>query len=136
MTASEASDHDTALARRVIELVGDLDISTVLEHVTDDFALEFPFRHDGGPTELEGDAAKSFLRAMPKLFTRMHMYDIVVHGKTASGWVVAEYKSDGLTKAGRSYPNRYVGFLQMRDGKVARWREYFDPEVVAGAFPS
>ena len=65
------------------------------------------------------DAARAFLRAMPKLFTRMHMHDITVQGKVASGEVVAEYKSDGLTKAGRAYPNVYVGFLEVRDGNPA-----------------
>jgi len=130
------TDPDETLARRAIELMSELDVQGVLEILADDFTLEFPFRHDGGPRVLDADASRSFLRAMPKLFTRMHMYDVVIHGKTGSGWVIAEYKSDGLTKAGRAYPNRYVGFLQVIDGKLARWREYFDPEVVSAAFPA
>jgi ketosteroid isomerase-like protein len=139
MTATSGSDArlpDEAVVQRIIELIGTLDVAGVMELITDDFALEFPFRADGGPRRLEGDAARRFLQAMPKLFTRMDMHDIVVHGSTSSGEVVAEYRSNGLTKADRAYPNVYVGFLTIRHGKVALWREYFDPNVVAAAFPS
>jgi ketosteroid isomerase-like protein len=135
-SATPSADADLDVVRQIIECIGVLDVDGMMALIADDFTLEFPYRADGGPRVLEGDAARAFLRAMPKLFTRMHMYDIVVHGKTATGEVVAEYRSDGLTKPGRAYPNVYVGFLQVRDGKVARWREYFDPNVVAAAFPA
>jgi ketosteroid isomerase-like protein len=60
---------------------------------------------------------------------------VVVHGRLPSGQIVAEYRSDGITRAGRAYPNSYVAFFELRDGRIAFWREYFDPHVVAAAFP-
>jgi ketosteroid isomerase-like protein len=124
----------TDLVRRIVDLVGALDVHAAVELVTDDLVLEFPFRGDGGPRRLEGDAAKAFITDLPKLFARMSFQDVVVHGQLPSGQVVVEYRSDGLTRAGRSYPNRYVGFFTLRDGRVAVWREYFDPDVVTEAF--
>ena len=126
---------ETDVVRQLIELVGSLQINAALELVTDDLVLEFPFRGDGGPRRLEGDDAKNFIRAMPKLFSQLPFRDVVVHGRLPSGHVVAEYRSDGITHAGRPYPNSYVAFFELRDGRVAFWREYFDPNVVADAFP-
>lgn len=129
------ADRDTAVVRQLIELVGRLDVVAALELVTDDLVLEFPFRGDGGPRRLEGDGAKSFIRAMPKLFSQLPFRDVMVHGRLPSGQVVAEYTSDGITRTGRAYANSYVGFFELRGGRIAFWREYFDPNVVAAAFP-
>jgi uncharacterized protein len=128
-------EHDVAVVEQLIELIGSFEIDAALELVTDDLVLEFPFRGDGGPRRLEGDEAKQFVRAMPKLFSQLPFVDVVVHGALPSGTVVAEYRGDGVTKKGRPYPNRYVGFFELRDGRVAHWREYFDPTVVTAAFP-
>jgi ketosteroid isomerase-like protein len=103
--------------------------------VTDDLVLELPFRGDGGPRRMEGDDAKRFIRSMPGLFSQLAFRDVVIQGPVPSGGVVAEYRSDGITRAGRSYPNSYVAFFELRDGRIAVWREYFDPNVVAAAFP-
>jgi ketosteroid isomerase-like protein len=128
----DASD----VVRRLLELVGSFEIDDALDLVTHDLVLELPFRADGGPRRLEGDDAKSFIRSIPKLFERLPFRDVVVHGCLPSGVVVAEYRSDGTTRAGRRYSNSYVAFFELRAGRVANWREYFDPNVVAAAFPS
>ena len=71
---------------------------------------------------------------MPRLFACLPFPEVAVHGELPSGQVVAEYRSEGLTRSGRRYANSYVGFFGMRDGRIACWREYFDPNVVADAF--
>ena len=128
-------DHDDlGTVRRALDAMGRLDIAAVLESLDDEFVLELPFRADGGPRTLAGDDARAFMRAMPKLFSAMPFHDVVVHGALPSGEIVAEYRSEGVTKAGRAYPNRYVAFFAMRHGRIARWREFFDPNMVAAAF--
>jgi ketosteroid isomerase-like protein len=127
-------DDDVAVVERVIGLIGDLDVEAALELVTDDLVLELPFRADGGSRRLEGDDARRFMRALPRLFTQMRFSDVVVHGQLPSGLIVAEYTSNGMTIAGSAYPNVYVGFFRMRQGRIAGWREYFDPNVVTAAF--
>ncbi len=136
MTAnSRTDDDDAAVVRQLIDLIGRFEIDAALELVTDDLILEFPFRGDGGARRLEGAAARGFIRMMPKVFSQLPFHDVVVHGRLPSGWVVAEYRSDGVTRSGRAYSNSYVGFFELRRGRVAFWREYFDPNVVAAAFP-
>jgi uncharacterized protein len=135
--APALTDHDdAAVVRRAIDFVGALDIEAAIALTTDDLVLELPFRADGGPRRLEGDDARRFMRSLPKLLAQMSFHDVVVHGQLPSGAVVAEYRSAGITRAGRDYPNAYVAFFCLRDGRIASWREYFDPNVVASAFPS
>lgn len=129
-------DHDLAVIRRAIDAMSELDIDAVLALLADDFVLELPFRGDGGPRVLDAADAVAFMRAMPKLFTEMPFRDVVVHGRLPTGEIVAEYRSEGVTRAGLSYPNRYVAFFTVGDGRISRWREFFDPGVVAAAFPS
>jgi ketosteroid isomerase-like protein len=126
---------DTEIVERVLGLMADLDVEAVLGYVADDLVLELPFRADGGPRRMEGDAAKRFIRAMPKLLDSMPFPEVVVHGPVPSGQIVAEYRSEGVTHAGRPYHNAYVGFFTLHDGRITSWREYFDPNVVAAAFP-
>lgn len=127
-------NEDIDIVRRVIEAIGELDMETAFALLADDVVLELPFRDDGGPPLLVGDEARRFMGAMPKLFASLGLYDIVVHGALPTGEIVAEYRSNGMTKAGRGYPNRYVSFFTVVDGRVTRLREFFNPAVVAAAF--
>jgi ketosteroid isomerase-like protein len=129
-----ADDDDVAIVAEALRRVGELDMEGALALTTDDLHLELPFRNDGGPRVMDGADAARFFRSLNRLFDRMHLYDIVVHGQLPSGLVVAEYRSDGLTKQGRSYPNVYVAMFELRDGKISVWREFFDPNVVTAAF--
>lgn len=125
---------DAAVVRKVLELISDLRADEALQLVADDLLLEMPVRHDGGPPEMRGEAARRFIGAIPKLFSRMNFTEITVHGTTPGGVIAAEYASDGATRAGEPYRNRYAGFFEVRNGKIVRWREYFDPVVIKTAF--
>jgi uncharacterized protein len=133
--ADGIDEHDgVGIVRRLIERVGALDIDGVMALLADDFVLELPFRVDGGPRRLVGEEAKSFIKLMPKLFSQLPFVDVTIHGPVPSGQIVAEYRSEGVTRNGRPYENAYVGFFEVEDGRVAAWREYFDPTVIATAF--
>ena len=96
-------------------------------------ALQAVPHRSEAPETLVGDDARAFMKLVNRLFDRMDFWEITVHGPTPSGVIAAEYKSNGLTKTGKPYPNVYAAFFEVRDGKVSRWREYFNPDVVAAA---
>lgn len=53
------------------------------------------------------------------------------------GVIVVEYASSGVAApTGRPYSNRYVGIFKIRDGRIAQWREYHNPERMVEAFGS
>lgn len=138
MAAVERNEHsdDLATVERAIRAMGALDLHAVMALLADHFVLELPFRADGGPKRMVDDEARAFMSAMPKLLAALSFHDVVVHGRVPSGEIVAEYRSAGTTRAGRPYANRYVAFFTVADGRVAEWREFFDPTVVAAAFPA
>ena len=124
---------EVELVERVIRAVGVLNIDEAERWLADEFVLELPYRGGGYPTVLAGRDARAFMRLLPKLFSRMDFTSISVHGPTTSGLIAAEYESNGLTRAGRPYLNRYAAFFEVGQGRVTRWREYFNPEVLAAA---
>lgn len=128
-------DDSVAVVQRYLTCISELDVDGALAVVADDVIIEMPFVAQG-QTQVQGEAAHSFLRALPKLFTQMRFFDVVIHGLTESGYVVAEFKSDGITRRGPPYPNRYVALFQVKDGKIGTLREYYDPNVVVSAFES
>lgn len=135
MTANPPSaSNDETVVRKLLEAVSALRIDDAAALLSPDLLLELPFRHDGGQSVLRGEAALRFIRSMSRLFSRMDFIGITVHGRAGSGVIAAEYRSNGLTKAGESYVNGYAGFFDVRDGKVTRWREYYDPVVIQKAF--
>ncbi len=125
---------DVDIVSGAIAAVGALDIAGAREHLADDLVLELPFRSGGHARTLVGDDAHAFMALLPKLFDRMDFVEVTVHGATSSGVIAAEYVSRGETRTGRPYHNRYAAFFEVTDGKITRWREYFDPEVIAAAF--
>ena len=49
--------------------------------------------------------------------------------------IVVEYASSGVAASTRRpYSNRYVGIFKVRDGRIAQWREYHNPERMIEAF--
>ena len=130
-----AFDNDLDVVRAALERVSKLDMDGAIELTAEDYALEVPFRSDGGPTRLEGDKARSFMRFLPTVLARLDFYDVVVHGATPNGLIFAEYKSNGMTKEGRPYPNAYIAVFELVDHRITVWREYYNPVVIANAFP-
>jgi ketosteroid isomerase-like protein len=124
---------DVAIVEHVIRAVGLLDLAEARRWLADDLVLELPFRGGGHPRVLSGPDAHAFMGLLPKLFERMDFTDVRVHGAVPSGLIVAEYASNGRTRAGASYPNNYVALFEVTSGRISRWREYFNPDVIVAA---
>jgi ketosteroid isomerase-like protein len=128
--------NDVDIVTIWLERIGELDIEAALELVDADFVLELPYRADGGPSRMRGEDAAKFMRVLPKLFARMRFSDVTLHQIVTPGHVIAEYGSDGVTRDGRPYRNTYISMFELRDGRIVLAREYFDPSVIAQAFPA
>jgi uncharacterized protein len=124
---------DAEIVDRAIRAVGALDIAEARRWLADDLVLELPFRGGDLPRTLIGDDAHAFMAFLPRVFVRMNFTEIAVHGVTTSGVVAAEYVSNGVTKSGDPYCNSYAAFFDVADGKIVRWREYFNPDVIVAA---
>ena len=135
LTSDGALTADEEVVRRYYERVSELDVEGWIAMLTDDALYEWPYWAHGPAHALEGEELRSFIRALPKLFTRMKLYDLRFHGVTShSGQLIVEARSDALTHRGVPYQNTYLSLFVIRDSKIALHREYLDPRVTYNAF--
>lgn len=61
--------------------------------------------------------------------------DFQVHRQVATGNVVMNERTDVMRfKNGSELPLPVMGVFEIRDGKIAAWRDYFDMATVTAAF--
>jgi ketosteroid isomerase-like protein len=98
--------------------------------LAEDVVMETPF---GDPARIEGrDAWLAFANparaAFPVRIDDCHVK--AIHDTADPATIVVEYNLTG-TAAGRRGTAPFIAVLTVRDGRVARWREYQNPLAMA-----
>ncbi|GGH49527.1 nuclear transport factor 2 family protein [Frigidibacter albus] len=98
-----------------------------------DIVFEFPFAPEGMPARLEGRAALAgHLAKLGPLIDFGEMTLGAVH--PAGETVVIEFTCTGRgTQTGTPYDQTYISVVTMRDGRIACYRDYWNPLVVLSA---
>lgn len=87
-----------------------------------------------GTTPVSGKAKG--LPAFTEVVTNVAQYlDVLITIKVfnfivAGEWVVTEAHGHGVTKKGKDYNNRYCHLWQVRNGKIVKFIEYNDTDLV------
>jgi len=111
-----------------------LDISSFLTIWNRDGKQVMPLSPDGFPKELNGkDAINNQYKGLPQNFSSMRFPRKVYPTENANK-VIVQYAGEIPLKAGGRYDNNYVGVFEIKEGKVDRFTEYFDPFILAKAF--
>jgi ketosteroid isomerase-like protein len=123
-----------AVVKSVLACISEGRHGDIASHLTDDFQFELPYGGDfGGPFDKASFDAMQ--RATFKMFTNFRIGPTEVHVCADPGKVVVEYESEAQVAAnGRPYRNRYVGVFEVRDHRIASWKEFHNPEAVTKAF--
>ncbi len=100
---------------------------------TQDVIFEFPYAPDGLPKRLEGTAAlAAHLERLGPLLTfgPMELGRVYAVGET----VIFEFScsGEGVT-TGAPYDQRYISVVTLREGRIAHYRDYWNPLVVLTA---
>ena len=99
----------------------------------DDVIFEFPYAPDGLPRRLNGTAALAahLERLGPLLsFGPMELGNVHAAGAT----VIFEFSCAGEgVDTGAPYNQVYISVVTVRDGRIARYRDYWNPLVVLTA---
>ncbi len=100
---------------------------------TDDVIFEFPYAPDGLPKRLEGRAALAahLERSGPLLtFGPMELGKVYAVDET----VIFEFSCSGKgVETGMPYNQRYISVVTLRKGRIAHYRDYWNPLVVLTA---
>jgi ketosteroid isomerase-like protein len=127
--------HATQIVDSALDAVSRLDMAAVADMFADDGVLELPNRADGPRVMAGRSEVGEFLAIPPQALKDMPIVDRRYYETTDPSVVVAEYRSEGTTRQGRPYRNRYIALFEFdTSGKIALWREYFDPQAVRDAF--
>lgn len=100
---------------------------------TEDVVFEFPYAPEGLPRCLEGqDALAGHLETLGPLITfgPMLLGDVHTDGET----VIFEFSCTGSgVRTGAPYDQAYISVVTLREGRIARYRDYWNPLVVLSA---
>lgn len=128
------SDSEETI-RKLLQAVSTRDYEQQRACLSETFSMETPF----APPEIPGthDGADAFVTALAasdaafdsKVLEVDELYPV-----DGADLVVAVYHTNATTKRGHAFDQQYVGFFWMSDGKVDRWREYYDPDVIRRTF--
>lgn len=123
----EASLSPTAkLALSAALMQGERDFDGLRAISAPDVVLEFPF-HPNGPEEHHGVDAFINTISVLKVFETFTIRAEAVYDNGGDE-ILIEGRSCGTYRSGRlPYENHYIFALSFRDGKLTRWREFFNP---------
>ena len=112
-----------------------MDVDGFVELWAEDGAQEMPFAPEGFPKRLEGkeDIRRQY-GGMPEAYATMEFPGRALRPMIDPEWVVAEYRGEIDRADGGTYNNDYVGLFRVVDGKIALFKEYFNPEILVEAF--
>lgn len=111
------------------------------ELLDDDAVFDVAYMPDDAsfPKPVRGAKAVQavFETGVASMFSRLDFEILETYLGSDPGVIVVEYASSGVAApTGRPYSNRYVGVFRIRDGRIAQWREYHNPERMVEAFGS
>ena len=123
--------------REMLALADQMKVDELIEYFADDSVMELPFAPGRMEKRYEGkEAILGFQQFARDSFSTFSMRVDTIHTTADPHVVIAEHRSDGVVAVnGRRYQNRYCTIFSFDDdGRVVRWREYYDAGVVVQAF--
>ena len=126
---AERREHNIDLVHRMLAAWSAGDAEGLLAGVADDVTYEAPYYATMGIKRSKAELA-AMLAAVEARFASV-LYGIVdVFPALDPDLVIVEVRGDHAVKGSdRRYRNHYVMFLRVRDGLVAEWREFSNPDV-------
>ena len=130
MSNTELREANVAIVRRYIDAINAWDFDTKRVLLAEDAVFEMPYAPEGFDRRIVGrDEIIAFVETIPAIIDAENLHDVRLETLSSDpGEIVAEYKSDMVIKPhGVPYRNEYVSRFTVRDGRIARFAEYYDP---------
>ncbi|MDE0604180.1 MAG: nuclear transport factor 2 family protein [bacterium] len=134
-------DQDTRRAanlnriRAYFELIATGDVDALAQYWHDEIVFEAPFSFTGKPSRTAGkqevnDRLSTSYGLVSMAFHITEIYELIDPER-----FLVEYDSDGhMLGSGERYQNSYITLVEMRDGLISRFREFYDSQRCAAAF--
>jgi ketosteroid isomerase-like protein len=123
-------ERNLRIVSRYIDAINRSDLDTQKELYAEDAVFEMPYAPEGFDRKIVGrDNIIAFLQTVSTLTDAENLHDIRLDTYHSDpGEVIAEFNSDMVMKpTGAAYRNEYVARFTVRDGRITRFAEYYDP---------
>ena len=122
-------ERNIQVTRDVLAAFSAGDADGLLAHVADDVTYEAPY-YATMPIKRGKEELAGMLAAVEARFSSVHYGVADVFPALDPDLVIVEVRGDHAVRGGdRRYRNHYVMFLRFRDGLIAEWREFSNPDV-------
>ncbi len=113
----------------------DPEAKTFPDMLAKDGIMKFPFAPPGGVNHLEGrQAVREYMGGLLRMISIDEMAGLTVHPCEDPAIIVLEFSGKGQSlETGRPYRQHYVSIITLRDGRIARYRDYWNPLALASA---
>ncbi|MDG4837892.1 nuclear transport factor 2 family protein [Micromonospora sp. WMMD967] len=123
------SNDPAGVFHRGMELLLAKDMAGFIALFAEDAVLELPFAPPGQPRRVVGRTElHDYLIDYPALLDVREIRDRTVHETRDPEVIVVEFVASGhVVATGRPYELQYIAVLTIRDGRLLRYRDYWDP---------
>ncbi|MYB09606.1 MAG: hypothetical protein F4Y28_06470 [Acidimicrobiia bacterium] len=121
--------------RAYFDLIATGDVDALSQHWHDEIIFEAPFSFTGKPSRTVGkqpvyDRLSTSYGLVSMAFSITEIYELVNPDR-----FLVEYDSDGrMLGSGELYRNSYITLVEMQDGLISRFREFYDSQRCAAVF--
>ncbi|MGI0119950.1 nuclear transport factor 2 family protein [Zooshikella sp. RANM57] len=138
---TESADELSSFVDMLKQALGDkIDQSAdgFIAMMAKDFVMEFPYAPEDGVKEIKGqDALANYLANLQDLIVLDRITVPKVYRAQNSDVVILEFECRGhAKKTGRPYNQRYISVITLREGKILRYVDYWNPLNVFDAIGS
>jgi ketosteroid isomerase-like protein len=107
----------------------DKSAETFIDMMAEDFVMEFPFARPGMQTRIEGKAAVlAYLMTVMQGVSVDSVSHVVAHDTADPDVVIVEFEGHGRAlETGEAYDQRYISVIRTRDGRIAHYKDYWNP---------
>jgi ketosteroid isomerase-like protein len=129
LAPAEQAQQSIDVLRRHLAAINAWDFAAIRANLHPDISYELPFAPAPFPRVTQGlEAVMVFSESIPAFAESENLHDITIRAYADDPCeLVAEYRSDMKLTNGRPYRNTYVVRATVKDGKLFRFCEYFDP---------
>jgi ketosteroid isomerase-like protein len=130
MSEARLREQNMAIVRRYIDAINRWDFDVKRELLAEDAVFEMPYAPEGFERTITGrDNIIAFVETVPAIIDAENLHDVRLETYHRDpGEIVAEYRSDMVIKpTSVPYRNEYISRFTVRDGRITRFAEYYDP---------
>ncbi|MGK0477015.1 MAG: ketosteroid isomerase-like protein [Ilumatobacter sp.] len=135
MSEEATRSANLALLRAYFGSIETGDVDHLATYWADDLIFEAVFSYTGTPSQTVGKQAVYDRLSTSYGLVSMSFHITEIYELVDANSFIVEYTSTGeMHGTGESYSNRYITVVNFRDGKMTRFREFYDSMICAAAF--